>query len=56
LAIQNNFLYVLELTGGFETNINSNSDRKNKKYLPLISDQESNHDKVKFVNVSISSL
>ena len=56
LAIENKVLYVLELTVGFETNLNSNSDRKHKKYLPLISDQESNYDKVKFVNVSISSL
>ena len=56
LAIENKVLYVLELTVGFETNLNSNTDRKHKKYLPLISDQESNYDKVKFVNVSISSL
>ena len=56
LAIENKVLYVLELTVAFETNLNSNSDRKHKKYLPLISDQESNYDKVKFVNVSISSL
>ena len=55
LAIENKVLYVLELTVGFETNLNSNSDRKHKKYLPLISDQESNYDKVKFVNVSICS-
>ena len=46
-------LYILELTVGFETNLKINSDRKLKKYLPLISDQENNFDKVKFVNVSI---
>ena len=46
----------MELTVGFETNLKINSDRKLKKYLPLISDQENNFDKVKFVNVSISSL
>jgi hypothetical protein len=34
----------------------SNSDRKHKKNLPLISDQESNYHKVKFVNVPISFL
>ncbi|CAB4043669.1 Hypothetical predicted protein, partial [Paramuricea clavata] len=43
LAIE--VLYVLELTVGFETNLNSNSDRKHKKYLSFISDQESNYDK-----------
>ena len=46
----------MELTVGFETNLKINSDRKLKKYLPLISDQENNFDKVKFVNISISSL
>ena len=44
------------MTVGFETNLEINSDRKLKKYLPLISDQENNFDKLKFVNVSISSL
>ena len=56
LAIENKLSYILELTVGFETNLKINSDRKLKKYLPLISDQENNFDKVKFVNVSISSL
>ena len=46
----------MELTVGFETNLKINSDRKLKKYLPLISDQENNFDEVKFVNVWISSL
>ena len=57
LTIENK-LYILELTVGFETNlkINSKLNRKLKKYLPLISDQENNFDKVKFVNVSISLL
>ncbi|CAB4039375.1 Hypothetical predicted protein, partial [Paramuricea clavata] len=45
LAIENKVLYVLELTVGFETNLTSNSDRKHKKYLLLISDQGSNYDK-----------
>ena len=56
MAIENKLLYILELTVGFETNLKINSDRKLKKYLPLISDQENNFDKVKFINVSISSL
>ena len=56
LTIENKLLYVLELTVGFKTNLKINSDGKLKKYLPLISDQENNFDKVKFVNVSISLL
>ena len=54
LAIENKLSYILELTVGFETSLKINSDRKLKKYLRLISDQENNFDKVKFVNVSIS--
>ena len=56
LTIENKLLYILELTVGFETNLKINSDRKLKKYFTLISDQENNFDKVKFVNVSIRSL
>ena len=53
--IENN-LYILELTVGYETNLNSNSERKHQKYRNLIKDKEKNYNKVKFVNVSISSL
>ena len=56
LAIENKIFYILELTVGFGTNLEINSDQKLKKYLQLISDQGNNFDKVKFVNVSISSL
>jgi hypothetical protein len=56
LTIENKILYILELTVGFETNLKTNSDRKHEKYLTLITDQENIYDKVKFVNVSISSL
>ena len=56
LTIENKLLYILELTVGFETDLKINLDRKLKKYLPLISDQENNFDKVRFVNISISSL
>ena len=56
LTIENKILYILELTVGFEKNLKTNSDRKNEKYLTLITDQENVYDEVKFVNVSISSL
>ena len=52
--IENN-LYILELTVGYETNLSSNSERKHEKYRNLIKDKEKNYNKVKFVNVSISS-
>ena len=35
LLTNDNILYVLELTIGFETNIKINSDRKASKYYPL---------------------
>ena len=53
--IENN-IYILELTVGYETNLNSNSEREHEKYRNLIKDKEKNYNKVKFVNVSISSL
>ena len=56
LSIENRILYILELTVGFETNLQVNSDRKHQKYLTLITDQENVYDSVKFVNVSVSSL
>ena len=48
--------YILELTVGYETNLNSYSERKHEKYRNLIKDKEKSYNKVKFVNVSISSL
>ena len=55
IEIENN-LYILELTVGYETNLNSNSERKHEKYRNLIKDKEKNFNIVKFVNVSNSSL
>ena len=38
LLTDKNILYILELTVGFETNIQNNSDRKATKYSSLIND------------------
>ena len=54
LSIANNILYIIELTVGFETNIDNNTSRKNEKYCNLIQELSSNYHKVKFVNISIS--
>ena len=54
--IQFKCLYVLELTVGFETNLNSNAVRKKEKYLNLIKEMSRNYRCVKFVNLSMSSL
>ena len=54
--IQSKCLYVLELTVGFESNLNNNAVRKKEKYLNLINEMSRNYRCVKFVNLSMSSL
>ena len=49
-------LYVLELTDGFESNLNNNAVRKKEKYLNLINKMSRNYRCVRFVNLSMSSL
>ena len=56
LKTKENCLYVLELTIGFETNLNCNAVRKSEKYATLVSDLKSQFKSVSFVNLSISSL
>ena len=55
--IQSKFLvYVLELTVGFESNLNNNAVHKKEKYLNLINEMSRNYRCVRFVNLSMSSL
>ena len=54
--IQSKCLYVLELTVGFESNLNNNAVRKKEKYLNLINEMSRNYRCVRFVNFSMSSL
>ena len=56
LTIGKKCLYILELTVGFESNLQVNANRKHQKYNDLIKEQESNFIKVKFVNLSLSTL
>ena len=56
LAIENECLYILELTVGFESNLQVNANRKRQKYLDLIEEQKTKYDKVKFINLSLSTL
>ena len=53
---KNSILYILELTVGFESNIQINSDRKASKYSSLILDLKHTYSDVKFVNVSMSAI
>ena len=56
LVTENRCLYILELTVGYESNLQVNANRKRQKYLDLINEQEADYDKVKFVNLSLSTL
>ena len=49
-----NYLWLLELTVGFETNIMKNFDRK-KRYENLISELKKNYRKVSYVNLSMGA-
>ena len=56
LLIDAKILYILELTVGFETNIQNNSDRKAAKYSLLINDLSLSYSKVMFVNLSMGAI
>ena len=56
LLTDNKILYILELTVGFETNIQNNSDRKTAKYSSLINDLSPSYSKVVFVNLSMGAI
>jgi hypothetical protein len=57
LVTENRCLYILELTVGYESNLQVNANRKRQKYLDIINkEQEADYDKVKFVNLSLSTL
>ena len=56
LTIENKCIYILELTIGFESNLQTNATRKREKYQDLINKQLNYYEEAKFVNISISSL
>ena len=49
-------LYILELTVGFESNLQINSDRKKAKYHSFISDLTPTFSNITFINLSMSTL
>ena len=48
--------YIVELTVGYESNLQKNVQRKKAKYSQLISEQSEPFEKVKFINISINSI
>ena len=49
-------LYIIELTVGFETNLNSTAERKCEKYHQPARDPSSDFSNIKFINLSLHSL
>ena len=56
LTIENKCIYILELTIGFESNLQTNATRKREKYQDFINKQLNYYEEARFVNASISSL
>ena len=56
ISTLSNTRYVLELSVGFETNLDNNGHRNFTKYRYLLHDLTSNYCYVQFVNLSIGSL
>ena len=58
LSLSNGSVYVVELTVGYETNLENNVKRKKAKYRELVRQLDENFNEVRlsFVNLSMSSL
>ena len=56
LSTADNTLHIIELTVGFETNLDNNAHRKELKYRPLLTDLAKDYNKIEFVNLCISCL
>ena len=54
LISPDNCLYILDLTVGFKTNLNNNSQRKEERYRPLLKDLNSDYRQIRFVYLSMS--
>ena len=53
---QRSWVFVLELTVGFETRIKDNAVRKHNHYSGLCSELRNQYNRVKFVNISVGAL
>ena len=56
LEFHNKYLYILELTIGYESNLTSNIVRKDRKYQDLTRTLQHHYNNVKFINRSINTL
>ena len=55
VIVTNNHLWIVELTAGFETNIQINYDRKQQKYHNLINCLKLRYHSVRYVNLSMGA-
>ena len=53
---QRSWVFVLELTVGFETRIKDNAVRKHNHYSGLCSELRNQYNRVKFVNIPVGAL
>ena len=56
LVTDDKIFYILELTVGFETNMQNNSNRRTAKYSSLTNDLSLSYSKVVFVNLSMGTI
>ena len=56
LSIADNLLYIIELTVGFQTNLNINAGRKDFKYHSLLTDLSNDYHTIEIINLSMSCL
>ena len=56
ISISDEWLYILELTVGFECNLRTNAERKAQMYRDLVLQQSNKYTNVKFINLSMSAL
>ena len=56
LTDKRNSMYVLELTVGFEPNIEKNAKRKNDKYKELLKSMKKDYTSITFINLSMGAL
>ena len=55
-SISKDWLYIIKLIVGFESNLRNNLNRKRTKYKDLVEEKNEQYNNVKFVNLSISTL
>ena len=56
ISISDKWLYILELTVRFESNIRTNAERKAQKYRDLVQQQSNKYANIKVINLSMCEL